>query len=74
MSTIWAFDQIENKYTLYRGKYCMKTFCTCLREHAKNIIDFKKKTNATFNKRRTKIISRFKSMLYLWKKNLKKAL
>ena len=26
MSTIWAFDHIENKHTLYRGKGCMKNF------------------------------------------------
>ena len=42
MSTIWAFDEIENKHTLYRGKNCMKKFCASLREHAKNIIDFEK--------------------------------
>ena len=28
MATIWAFDHIENKHTLYRGKDCMKNFCT----------------------------------------------
>ena len=43
MSTIWAFDDIENKHTLYRGKDCMKKLCKSLREHAKNIIDFGKK-------------------------------
>ena len=43
MSTIWAFDHVENKHTLCRGKYCMKKFCNSLREHAKNIIDFEKK-------------------------------
>ena len=43
MSTIWVFDHIENKHTLYRGKDCMKKFCESLREHAKNIIDFEKK-------------------------------
>ena len=43
MSTIWAFDHLENKHTLYRGKDCMKTFCTYFREHAKIIIDFEKK-------------------------------
>ena len=43
MSTIWAFDHIENKHTLYRGKDCIKKFCESLREHAKNIIDFDKK-------------------------------
>ena len=40
MSTIWAFDNVENKHTLYRGKDCMKKFCESLTEHAKNIIDF----------------------------------
>ena len=35
MSTNWAFDYIENKHTLYRGKYCVEKFCTSLREHAK---------------------------------------
>ena len=42
MSTIWAFDHIEKKHTLYRGKDCMRKFYTSLREHAKNIIDFEK--------------------------------
>ena len=27
MSTIWTFDCIENKHTLYRGKDCAKKFC-----------------------------------------------
>ena len=43
MPTIWGFDHIEDKHTLYRGKYCMKKFCTSLREHAQNITDFEKK-------------------------------
>ena len=38
-----GFDSIENKHTLYRGKNCLKKFCTSLREHAKNITDFEKK-------------------------------
>ena len=42
-STIWAFDHIENKHTLYHGKDCMKKICKSLREHTKNIIDFLKK-------------------------------
>ena len=42
-STIWAFDHIGNKHTLYRGKDCMKKFCESLKEHAKSIIDFEKK-------------------------------
>ena len=43
MSTIWAFDHIENKHTLHRRKDCMKKFCESLREHLKNVIDFEKK-------------------------------
>ena len=35
MSTIWGFDHIESKHTLYRGNDCMKMFCASLIEHAK---------------------------------------
>ena len=38
-----AFDTIENKHSLYRGEDCMKNFCTSLREHATNLINFEKK-------------------------------
>ena len=27
MSTIWAFDHIENKHTLYRVEDCIEMFC-----------------------------------------------
>ena len=50
ISTISAFDYIENKHTLYPGKDYMKKFRTSLREHLKNIIDFEKKKNTTVNK------------------------
>ena len=40
MWPVWAFDNIESKHTLYRGKDCMKRFCSSLREHA---VDFEKK-------------------------------
>ena len=43
MSTIWGFDLIENKHSLYRGKDCIKKYCASLEEHAKNITDFEKK-------------------------------
>ena len=43
MSTIWCFDHIEDKQTLYRRKDCMKKFCTSLRENAENIIDLERK-------------------------------
>ena len=41
--TIWEFDQIKSKHTLYRGKDYIKKFCESLREHAKNIIDMKRR-------------------------------
>ena len=34
ISTMQAFHIIENKHTSYRGKDCMKKFCTSFREHA----------------------------------------
>ena len=43
MSTIWAFDNTENKHTLYRREDCLKRFCTSLTEHAANVINFEKK-------------------------------
>ena len=43
MSTIWAFDNIGNKRTLYRGEDSTKKFCTSLRAHATNVINFEKK-------------------------------
>ena len=73
MSTILGFDHVEGKYNLCRGKDCMKEFFTSLTEHAQNVTDFEKKI-VTVNQRRNKITSRCKSMLHLWKKNLKKAL
>ena len=36
-----------------------------LKKHTENIIDFEKKKNLTVNKRRIKVTSRRKSMLYL---------
>ena len=43
MSTIYSFRSIENKYDVYRGTDCMKTFLAFLREHAMKIINFRKK-------------------------------
>ena len=42
MSTISSFKGIENKHDVYRGKDCMKKFFESLREHAINIINFKR--------------------------------
>ena len=52
-------------------KKFVKKFCDSLKEHTKNTIVFEKQ-NVTVNKRRTQIISRRKSMLYLWKGMLEK--
>ena len=65
MSTIWAFDDIENKHSLYRGKICMKKFSESLREHAKNVTEFEKKKNFV-NEKRTKITSGYNKMLHLY--------
>ena len=43
MSIILAFDHIEDKNNLYRGKDCMKKFCESLREYTKGIIGFEMK-------------------------------
>ena len=45
MATIWTFNNIENKYTLYRGEDCIKKFFESLGEPAKNINDSEKKRN-----------------------------
>ena len=73
ISEIWGFDHIENKPTLYRGKNCMKKFCVLyfFKRTRKKYNWFWIEKNVTVNKSRTKITSRCKSMLYLWKKILK---
>ena len=43
MSTISSFRSIENKHDVCRRKDCMKSFCELLREHAIQIINFRKK-------------------------------
>ena len=72
MSTLWAFDIIENKYSLYPGEDCMKKFCSFLREHATNVINFKNKKMLPLTKKRAKITPRCNDVLNLWKKILKK--
>ena len=54
LSAIWAFDHIENKDTLYRGKASMKMFCESWQEHAKNVIDFEKKEMLPLTKEEVK--------------------
>ena len=42
-TTISSFKSIENKHDVCRGKDFLKTFSEYLKEHAINIINFKKK-------------------------------
>ena len=70
MSTIWVFENIENKHMLYCGEDCMKRFCTSLREHATKVINFEKK--ATVNTKTARIAPGCDSTLHLWKKIFKK--
>ena len=51
MSTIWTFDNIKNKHTLYQGEDCMKKFCTFLRENTTNEINFEKKKQYRYQKK-----------------------
>ena len=43
MSTKLSIKNIENRHDVYRGRDYMKKFCESLREHAMEIINFKKK-------------------------------
>ena len=63
MSTISSFKSIENKHDVYRGNDSVKKFCESAREHAIEIIDFKK--NEVNNKGTAEIISKCKHLLYL---------
>ena len=54
MSTILAFDNLKNKYSLYLGKNHMKKFSGSLREHAKNITDFEKEKMLPLTKKELK--------------------
>ena len=42
MSAILAFDNVENKHTLYLGEDCKEKFFTSFRENATNVIHFEK--------------------------------
>ena len=46
---------LKNKHTSYRGEDCMKNFCTSLREHATNVINFEKKKMLPLTKKELKL-------------------
>ena len=43
LSLISSFDSKENKQNFYRGKDCIKRFCSDLKELATKIIDYEEK-------------------------------
>ena len=43
VSTLLAFDTIEDKSSLYLEEDCMKKFCSSLRQHYTNEINFERK-------------------------------
>ena len=61
MPMIWTFDSVENKHDVYRGEHCMKNLCVSLRQHAREIINFKNKKMIPLTNQEYK--------LYLNKKN-----
>ena len=62
-TTVSSFRNIENKYEVYSGKYCMKKFCGFLREDAIKII--LKRKNKTINKGAAGLIRKCKKPLRL---------
>ena len=53
ISTIWAFDHIENKHNLHPGKKRLyeNVLSIFKRKHAKNLIDFEKKNMLPLTKK-----------------------
>ena len=72
MSTIWAFNNIENRHTLYCGEDSMKKFCTFLKEQAKNVINFEKKAMLPLTKEELKSHQDAKVCYICRKRSLKK--
>ena len=43
LSLICSFDSIENKHNFYRGRDCIKRFCSDLKEPGTKIINYEEK-------------------------------
>ena len=74
MWTFCAFNNLENKHTLYHGK--VEKVEKVLWIYKRSLEKYNwlwNEENVIVNKRRIKLTSRCKSMLYLRKKNLTKA-
>ena len=68
MSKISSFKNIQNRHDVYGGKDCIKKFCKSLREHALEIINFKKKKMKLLGKEQQESYENGKTFV---KKNLK---
>ena len=73
ISTIWRFDHIEDKHTLYRGKDFMKKLCESLREQAKRINDFEKKKMLLLTSKELKSYEEANKCFICWLRFFKKS-
>ena len=49
--TMWVFDNIENKHSLYHGEDFIEKFCISLKEHEANVTNFLKRRFYCFQKK-----------------------
>ena len=68
MSTIQAFDGIQNKHDVYRGEDCMEKFHESLREHAVKVVNFEKKEMIQLTNKHQESCEKTK-ICYISKKN-----
>ena len=71
MFAILSLRSIEKKYTVYRGKECMKKLCEYLRTTAMKIISFEKKKMKLLTKDEQKLYKNAKKCS-VCQENLKK--
>ena len=67
MTTIWGFDNMKNKHTLYRGEGCIKAFYESLKEHVKKKIDFEKNNILPLTKKNLNYIKMQKYVIFVEK-------
>ena len=64
MFTHCSFDATKPKLDSYRGKDCMERFCYDLKEHATNIINYKKREIITLTYKGNKFLKNKKFVIY----------
>ena len=50
LDLVSPFDSKQSKHSFYRGKDCIKKFCSDLKELTTEIINHEEKRNDTFNR------------------------